>query len=90
MFGCQSASHDVRQIGREALVVLPAVIMGIVAAIIAGRYYIQMIQTYSDLTTRLSWWLFASGALLVMMIVYTVNVVCSYKAANENPVEAIS
>lgn len=74
---------------RLSYVVLPAVLTGIVSAIIGGRYYLQMIRTYSDLTTQLSWWLFALGALLVMMIVYAVNVVCSWKAANENPVDAI-
>lgn len=89
---CGATSSDVMKILSLKLsyVILPAVVTGIIAAVVGGRYYIQMIQTYSDLTTQLSWWLFVSGALLVMMIVYGINIISSYKAANENPVEAIN
>ena len=74
---------------RLSYVVLPAVIVGVMAAVVGGRYYLDILKTNSDLTAHLSWWLFVSGALLVMMIVYGINIISSYKTANENPVEVI-
>ena len=71
------------------IVVLPAIITGVIAAVVGGRYYLEMLRTNSDLITTLSVWLFLGGAMLVSFIVYTVNVLCLWKTANENPVESI-
>ena len=70
-------------------VVLPAIITGVIAAVVGGRYYLEILRTNSDLITSLSVWLFLGGAMLVSFIIYTVNVLCLWKTANENPVESI-
>lgn len=72
------------------VVVLPAIITGVIAAFIGGHYYLEILRTNSDLITSLSVWLFLGGAMLVSFIIYTVNILCLWKAANENPVEAIN
>lgn len=72
------------------VVVLPAIITGVIAAFIGGHYYLEILRTNSDLITSLSVWLFLGGAILVSFIIYTVNILCLWKAANENPVEAIN
>lgn len=72
------------------VVVLPAIITGVIAAFIGGHYYLEILRTNSDLITSLSVWLFLGGAMLVSFIIYAVNILCLWKAANENPVEAIN
>lgn len=72
------------------VVVLPAIITGVIAAFIGGHYYLEILRTNSDLITSLSVWLFLGGAILVSFIIYIVNILCLWKAANENPVEAIN
>ena len=72
-----------------SLVVLPAITIGVVAAVIGGRYYLEMIRTDSNLVTSLSFWIFLAGVMLVLFIIYAVNILCFWKAANENPVEVL-
>ena len=72
------------------VVVLPAIITGVIAAFIGGHYYLEILRTNSDLITSLSVWLFLGGAMLVSFIIYTVNILCLWKAANENPSDSIN
>ncbi|MBR5604093.1 MAG: ABC transporter permease, partial [Bacteroidales bacterium] len=72
-----------------SLVMLPAIATGVIAAVIGGRYYLEMIMINSNLITSLSFWIFLAGVMLVIFIIYVVNILYSWKAANENPVEVL-
>ena len=71
-------------------VVLPAVVVGVIAAFVAGKYYIETIKVYSELITNLSCWIFISGVAVVMLIIYSILVIRTWKAANANPIEMIN
>ncbi|MBR5604034.1 MAG: ABC transporter permease [Bacteroidales bacterium] len=72
-----------------SLVMLPAIATGVIAAVIGGRYYLEMIMINSNLITSLSFWIFLAGVTLVIFIIYVVNILYSWKAANENPVDVL-
>lgn len=70
-------------------VVLPAVVIGIIAAYIAGKYYLETISVYSNLIANLSCWIFIFGAAVVLLIVYSILIIRTWKVANANPIEMI-
>ena len=82
-----TTSQVLRLLGTNmSWVIVPAVVTGIAGAVWGGNYYISMLETMCE---PLAWWLFASGAAIVVVIVYTILVVTTWHTANANPVDMI-
>ena len=67
-------------------IVIPAVVAGVAGAVWGGYRYNQMLETMCE---PLRWQIFATGAAVVLIIVYTILVVCTWHTANANPVDMI-
>ena len=67
-------------------VIVPAIITGVVGAIWGGLRYIDMLETMCE---PLASWTFILGAGIVMLIIYVILVVRTWKTANANPIEMI-
>lgn len=67
-------------------VALPAVATGVAGAVWGGERYISMLETICE---PLVWWLFALGATIVIIIVYSILVARTWHTANANPVDMI-
>ncbi len=67
-------------------VVIPAVVAGAAGAVWGGNRYSQMLETMCE---PLAWWIFAVGAAVVSVVVYTILVVSTWRTANANPVDMI-
>ncbi len=67
-------------------VVIPAVVTGVVGAVWGGMRYLELLETMCE---PLAWWIFALGAAIVVVIVYTILVVTTWRTANANPVDMI-
>lgn len=67
-------------------VIVPAIITGVVGAIWGGLRYIDMLETMCE---PLASWTFILGAGIVLLIIYVILVVSTWKTANANPIEMI-
>ena len=67
-------------------VVIPAVVTGVAGAVWGGIKYLEMLETMCE---PLAWWLFAAGATIVIIIVYTILIARTWHIANANPVDMI-
>ena len=67
-------------------VVIPAVVTGIVGAVWGGMKYLEMLETMCE---PLAWWIFAIGAAVVMVIVYVILIIRTWRTANANPIDMI-
>ena len=67
-------------------VVIPAIIVGITGAVWGGMKYLEMLETMCE---PLAWWIFAVGAAVVFIIVYTVLIIRTWRTANANPIDMI-
>ena len=67
-------------------VIVPAIITGVVGAVWGGLHYIDMLETMCE---PLASWTFILGAGIVLLIIYVILVVRTWKTANANPIEMI-
>ena len=67
-------------------VVIPAIIVGIAGAVWGGMKYLEMLETMCE---PLAWWIFAGGAAIVIIIVYTILIARTWHTANANPIDMI-
>ena len=67
-------------------VVIPAVVTGVAGAVWGGIKYLEMLETMCE---PLAWWLFALGAAIVIIIVYTILIARTWHTATANPVDMI-
>ena len=67
-------------------VVIPAVVTGVAGAVWGGMKYLEMLETMCE---PLAWWIFAGGATVVFIIVYTVLIIRTWRTANANPIDMI-
>ncbi|MBR6632290.1 MAG: FtsX-like permease family protein, partial [Alistipes sp.] len=67
-------------------VVIPAVITGIAGAVWGGMKYLELLETMCE---PLAWWIFAIGAAVVMVIVYVILIIRTWRTANTNPIDMI-
>ena len=67
-------------------VIIPAIITGVVGAVWGGLRYIDMLETMCE---SLASWTFILGAGIVLLIIYVILVVRTWKTANSNPIEMI-
>lgn len=67
-------------------VVIPAVVTGVVGAVWGGMRYLELLEAMCE---PLAWWIFAIGAVVVLVIVYTILAICTWRTANANPIEMI-
>ena len=67
-------------------VIVPAIITGVVGAVWGGLRYIDMLETMCE---PLASWTFILGAGIVLLIIYVILVVRTWKTANANPIEMI-
>ena len=67
-------------------VIVPAIITGVVGAVWGGLRYIDMLETMCE---PLASWTFILGAGIVLLIIYVILVVRTWKTANSNPIEMI-
>ena len=67
-------------------VVIPAIIVGIAGAVWGGMKYLEMLETMCE---PLAWWIFAGGAAIVIIIVYTILIARTWRTANANPIDMI-
>lgn len=67
-------------------IILPAVVAGVAGAVWGGRRYVQLLETMYE---EPAWWNFAAGSLLVLVIVYAILVLRTWRTASANPVEMI-
>ncbi len=67
-------------------ITVPATAFGIVIAYMAGSAWMQ---TIAGLRAPLSWWIFATGAMLVLTVVYAIQVARTWHTATANPIEMI-
>lgn len=67
-------------------VIVPAIITGVVGAVWGGLLYIDMLETMCE---PLASWTFILGAGIVLLIIYVILVVRTWKTANSNPIEMI-
>ena len=68
-------------------VIVPAIITGVVGAIWGGLRYIDMLETMCEPLTS---WTFILGAGIVLFVVYGILIIRTWRAANENPIDAIN
>ena len=68
-------------------VIVPAIITGVVGAIWGGLRYIDMLETMCE---PLASWTFILGAGIVLFVVYGILIIRTWRAANENPIDAIN
>ena len=68
-------------------VIVPAIITGVVGAIWGGLRYIDMMETMCE---PLASWTFILGAGIVLFVVYGILIIRTWRAANENPIDAIN
>ncbi len=66
--------------------ILPAVAVGVAAAVWGGEHYLQLLETLCD---PLPWWGYAASAAGVLVVVYAVLVIRTWRTANANPIEMI-
>ena len=67
-------------------VVIPAVVTGVAGAVWGGIKYLEMLETMCE---PLAWWIFAGGAAIVIIIVYTILIARTWHTANANPIDMI-
>lgn len=67
-------------------VVIPAVVTGVAGAVWGGMRYLEMLETMCE---PLAWWIFASGAAVVIAIVYVILIIRTWRTANANPIDMI-
>ena len=67
-------------------VVIPAVVTGVAGAVWGGMRYLELLETMCE---PLTWWLFAAGATIVIIIVYAILVARTWHTANANPIDMI-
>ncbi len=67
-------------------VVIPAVVTGVAGAVWGGMKYLELLETMCE---PLAWWIFACGAAVVFIIVYTVLIIRTWRTANANPIDMI-
>ena len=68
-------------------VIIPAIITGVAGAIWGGLRYIDMLET---MCAPLAAWTFLLGSGIVLFVVYGILIIRTWKAANENPIDAIN
>lgn len=67
-------------------IVLPAVVCGVAIAV---RLNEEWLSTLAQMRCSVPVWIYIAGALAVVAFVYAVQLLLSWRAANENPVEMI-
>ncbi len=67
-------------------VVIPAMIAGVTGAVWGGMKYLELLETVCE---PLAWWIFAIGAAVVMVIVYVILIISTWRTANTNPIDMI-
>ena len=85
---CGSTRSEVlRLIGLNlSFVVLPAVAVGVAAAVWGSEYFLQMVGA---MRTDAPWWLHAAGVLFVLAIVYAIQLFGTWRTASANPIDMI-
>ena len=68
-------------------VIVPAIMIGVAGAIWGGIRYIEMLET---MCAPLAAWTFLLGSGIVLFVVYGILIIRTWKAANENPIDAIN
>ncbi len=67
-------------------VAVPAVVTGVAGAVWGGMKYLELLETMCE---PLAWWIFATGAAVVLIIVYAILILRTWRTANANPVDMI-
>lgn len=67
-------------------ILLPAVVTGLAGGWWGGMRYVQMLETMCE---PLAWEIFALGAAIVLLIVYAILFVRTWRAAHANPAEML-
>ncbi len=69
-----------------AIVMLPAVVVGVTGSYFVGSVWMQMFQQKAGLP----WWIFICGGLAVILIVCVTEFVITWRTAESNPMKMIS
>lgn len=69
-----------------SVIILPAVACGIIGARWGGESYLA---TLDAMRCDVSWLLYAAGALSVMIVIYLIIIIRTWRTANANPVDMI-
>ena len=67
-------------------IVLPAVVCGVAIAVWLNE---EWLSTLAQMRCSVPTWIYIAGVLAVMVFIYTVQLLLSWRVANENPVEMI-
>ncbi len=67
-------------------IILPAIIAGVAGAAWGSHRYVQLLETMCE---EPAWWNYALGVLIVLIIIYTILVIRTWRTANANPVDMI-
>lgn len=69
-----------------ASIAIPATIIGIAISYLVTKRWLQQFTNRTELT----WWIFLLGSLVVLIIVYSIQIMRTWRAANANPVEYLN
>lgn len=85
---CGASTSEVLVVlgARLLWIVLPAVVCGVAIAV---RLNEEWLSTLAQMRCSVPVWIYIAGALAVVAFVYAVQLLLSWRAANENPVEMI-
>ena len=85
---CGASTSEVLVVlgARLLWIVLPAVVCGVAIAV---RLNEEWLSTLAQMRCSVPVWIYIAGALSVVAFVYAVQLLLSWRAANENPVEMI-
>ena len=85
---CGASTSEVLVVlgARLLWIVLPAVVCGVAIAVWLNE---EWLSTLAQMRCNVPVWIYIAGVLAVMAFVYAVQLLLSWRAANENPVEMI-
>lgn len=68
-----------------SVITIPSIVVGVAVSYLLSNKWLQLFANH----IVLSWWIFALGALAVVIIVYGTEMLCIWRAANANPIKII-